>query len=72
MNPPPTMNYSKTPLHQAIVYSTSLELAKTMYDTQYYMTHEHQQELLAYPPADTHELLELTEADMHEHTECLS
>jgi len=55
MNLPLTLNFSKTPLHQAIVYSTSLELSRTRYDIQYYMTHEHQQELLAYPPADTHE-----------------
>lgn len=56
------MNYSKTPLHQAIVYSTSLKLARTMYDTQHCMTHEHQQELLAYPPVDTHECAQVIDA----------
>ncbi|PUU80759.1 hypothetical protein B9Z19DRAFT_1063217 [Tuber borchii] len=62
MNSPPTMNYSTTPLHQAIVYCTSLELARTIYDTEYCMTREHQQELADYPPADTHECAQVIDA----------
>ena len=55
----PAINYSKTPLRQAILDRTSLELGRTLNCVFHHLTRQFQQELGAYAPADVNECTEV-------------
>jgi len=58
---PAAINYSKTPLHQVLHDNTSIELRSTLDHVFHYLTHQFQQELNSYAPADTNKCDQVVE-----------